>query len=107
MIAMLLDDWVNDLGHETLGPSHTISSALALIETSPPDAAIIDVSLGSGSGYQVAEVLSERNIPFVFATGHGKMGLAPRFAGTPILVKPFNLADVGAALSKMLDGKAP
>ncbi len=74
MISMLLADWLDELGHETLGPSHDAASALALIEASPPDAAIVDVSLGAESGYRVAECLAKRNIPFVFATGHTKSG---------------------------------
>ena len=63
MIAMMLADWVSELGHEAVGPSHNAHAALALIAESSPDAAIVDVSLGEGSGYPVAECLTERNIP--------------------------------------------
>ena len=102
MIAMMLADWVIELGHEVLGPSHNTHAALALIAESTPDAAIVDVSLGEGSGYPVAECLAERNIPFVFATGHAHQSLAPRFASTPVLVKPFDFADVNAAIDSMI-----
>ena len=102
MIAMMLADWVSELGHEALGPSHNTGAALALIARSPPDAAIVDVSLGEGSGYPVAECLAERNIPFVFATGHARQSLAPRFVSTPVLVKPFDFADVNAAIATMI-----
>jgi len=102
LIAMMLADWVSELGHETLGPSYSAESAMALIETSPPDAAIVDVSLGSASGYPVAELLVQKNIPFVFATGHGEEAVTPRFAGTALLAKPFDFAGVSAALDRML-----
>jgi DNA-binding response OmpR family regulator len=73
-----------------------------LIAESTPDAAILDVSLGEGSGYPVAECLAERKIPFVFATGHAQQSLAPRFASTPVLVKPFDFADVNTAIDTMI-----
>ena len=102
LIAMMLADWVSELGHETLGPSYSAESAMALIETLPPHAAIVDVSLGSTNGYPVAELLVQKNIPFVFATGHGEGAVIPRFAGTGLLAKPFGFADVSAALERML-----
>ena len=102
MIAMLLADWVSELGHEAVGPTHNTHAALAMIANSTPDAAIVDVSLGEGSGYPVAECLAKRNIPFVFATGHAQQSLAACFASTPVLVKPFDFADDHAAIDTMI-----
>ena len=55
----MVAEWVEELGHEVAGPYRDASSALALVEATPPDAAIIDVSLGAGSGYTVAESLAQ------------------------------------------------
>jgi CheY-like chemotaxis protein len=89
LIAMLLADWLKDLGCETLGPAHSVAEALTLINSAAPDAAIIDVSLKNEQGYPVADALRTRGIPFVFATGHGD-AVATRYAGTPVLAKPFD-----------------
>jgi CheY-like chemotaxis protein len=102
MIAMLLADWLSELGHEPLGPAYNSASALSLIETSRPDAAIVDVSLGAGSGYTVAECLAKREIPFVFATGH--VSLDSRFVETCVLVKPFEFAAVQTIVGEMTRG---
>jgi CheY-like chemotaxis protein len=102
MIASMLADWLGELGHDTVGPTHDTASALALIEMSPPDAAIVDVSLGSESGYPVAECLDKRKIPFVFATGHTEASLIPRFKGTRVLLKPFDFAAVREAIGEMM-----
>ena len=107
MIAALLADWLVELGYEPLGPSRNIASALALIEATPPDAAIIDLSLGAESGYPVAEALAKRKIPFVFATGYGDGGVIPRFAGTRVLVKPFDFAALETAVGEMINGRSP
>jgi|SRR5271165_5213197 len=106
MIAMLLEDWLIELGHEIVGPAHSASSALALLETASPDAAIVDVSLGDESGYPVAECLSKRKIPFVFATGYGQANLMPPFAGTRVLTKPFDFSALRSALDGLANGTA-
>ncbi|MGO8955459.1 MAG: response regulator [Rhodomicrobium sp.] len=102
MISMLLADWLEELGYQILGPSRNVKSALSLIEASPPDAAIIDVSLGAENGYPVADCLSKSNIPFVFATGRAEGSLEPRFGPVRILVKPFDFAAVQAIVAEMI-----
>jgi len=99
LISMLLAGWLEELGYQILGPSGNVKSALALIEASPPDAAIIDVSLGAESGYPIADRLAKSNIPFVFATGRAEGSLDPAFKGARVLVKPFDFAAVREILA--------
>jgi len=106
MISTLLADWLEELGYQILGPSGNVKSALILIEASPPDAAIIDVSLGSESGYPIADCLAKSKIPFVFATGRAEGSLDPRFAGARVLVKPFDFAAVQTVVGEMIGGTA-
>ena len=42
LIAMMVEDWLMDLGHEIVGPAHSVASALSLLEQSAPDAAILE-----------------------------------------------------------------
>ena len=42
--SLLLSDLLVELGYEVLGPSHSVSAALALLDNCQPDAAIIDVT---------------------------------------------------------------
>ena len=44
--------------------------------------------------FPVADVLRERGVPFLFATGYGAKILKPPYAGTPTLPKPFQLEDL-------------
>ena len=98
LIAFLLVDWLRELGYEPTGPASTVAKALDLIVSSTPHAAIVDVSLNGESCHPVAEALRERDIPFVFATGHAEALGAP-YAGTPILPKPFDFQAVKEALA--------
>src|SRR6202011_388062 len=79
LISMLLEDWLAELGCETIGPVQSVQSALDAIARTAPDAAILDVSLQSENSYSVADVLRDRGVRFAFATGHGANALAPRF----------------------------
>src|ERR1017187_7114902 len=105
LIAMMVADWLTEIGCETVGPADTVAAALQLIEEAGPDGAILDVSLGSGNSFAVAETLRRRGIPFAFATGHGADKLALGFADSLILSKPFDFAAVKGFVSRLLDGR--
>ena len=52
------------------------------------DAAVLDINLGDGLVYTVAEILSRRGVPFVFVTGYDADSVDSRFSKTPVLQKP-------------------
>ena len=104
LIAMLAEGWLEDLGHQVVGPAHDLQSALRLT-TEPMDAAILDVSLGADNSYQVARLLRERNIPVAFATGHAPEAVGDEFAGAMTLAKPFSFETFSSVLSAMISGR--
>ncbi|MFW6027592.1 MAG: response regulator, partial [bacterium] len=63
------------------------------------DAAVLDVNLNGKRSDPVAEVLKERGIPFIFATGYGN---AERGAGVPVLDKPYTEEKLAHALNRVL-----
>ena len=71
MIAMLLEDMLADLGHQVVGVAGRLDVALELARDADADLAILDVDLGGESSFPVAEVLTSRGLPFLFATGFG------------------------------------
>jgi CheY-like chemotaxis protein len=102
LIAMLLEDWLVELGHEPVGPVNSVTDALELIEqTDRPDGAILDVALGAESSYPVADALASLGIPVLFATGHSGESLPARFKGAPTLTKPFDFETVKRAVHEM------
>jgi CheY-like chemotaxis protein len=103
LIAMLMQDWLAELGCETLGPTGTVQAALALIESQPPDAAILDISLGKQDCYPVADRLQDRAIPFAFATGRAADDIVSRHQAAPRLSKPVNFAAVSGVIGKLLN----
>lgn len=93
LVAMFVEDILTDIGHEVGAVLSRLEEALDAARTGTFDFAIIDVNLDGTPSYPIAEVLKERGIPFVFATGYGANGLDPKFAGAPVLSKPFAIAD--------------
>jgi DNA-binding response OmpR family regulator len=103
LIAIMIRDWLAELGCETLGPAQTVQAALALIESSLPDAAILDISLGNQDCYPVADRLQDRVVPFVFATGSSGDNIVSRHQAAPRLSKPFSFEAVSGVIGKLLD----
>jgi CheY-like chemotaxis protein len=106
LIAMMLRDWLEELGCETLGPAHSVGSALAFIAGDPLDAAILDVSLGHENCYPVADALMKLGIPMAFATGHGGQEIDPRFKDALVLSKPFGFEAVKRVVDRLIGAHA-
>ena len=103
LITMLVEEWLSELGFETIGPAHGVASAVALIErTAQIDGAILDVSLGAENCDLVADALDKRDIPYVLATGDSSSNVMPRFKDTLILTKPFDFEEMKVSLEKLL-----
>jgi|SoiMethySBSTD1v2_1073268.scaffolds.fasta_scaffold773218_2 CheY-like chemotaxis protein len=105
LIAMLLHNWLEELGYEPIGPANTVAQAVALIENDRPDAAILDVSLHKDDCYSLADALKTRNIPFAFGTGRNKQMIAPRHAEVPMLSKPYDQTALELVMSELLPGR--
>lgn len=100
LISMLLEEMLVDMGADVAGVAATLPEALRLAET-PADAAIVDVNLSGVSSYPAAERLQARGVPLVFATGNERHAPPPVLAGAPTLAKPYDFAQVEAALGAL------
>ncbi|MEO6380661.1 MAG: HWE histidine kinase domain-containing protein [Nitrobacter sp.] len=84
-------------GHVEAVPNAT--DALRLIAAMPPDAAVLDVNLGSGTSFPIADELAARGIPFVFATGYGdQINIPPRYRDVPVVRKPYTAESLVAGV---------
>jgi CheY-like chemotaxis protein len=97
-IAFMIEDMLLDLGHEVVGVAMRLPEAMKAAANLHFDLALLDVNLDGHQSFPVAEVLTARGIPFAFATGYGRAGLAPPFNDRPVLVKPFVSTDLKRVL---------
>lgn len=71
LVALEMEDHLTDAGHDVVGTADTLAEAIALIEQTRPDLALVDIQLAEGSsGLDVAKELNARGIPCLFATGN-------------------------------------
>jgi two-component sensor histidine kinase/DNA-binding response OmpR family regulator len=88
LVAMMIQECLTECGHSVVGPINRAAEALSAARDGDFDAAILDINLGDGMAYPVAEILSARGVPFVFLTGYDADMVDSRFVAVPILQKP-------------------
>ena len=65
--------------------------------------AVIDINLGPGPDFELAEFLTQLRVPFLFATGYGEMAIVAGYANVPRIEKPFNEGQLLSAVCKLAD----
>ncbi len=101
LIAMMLEDFLDSLGHRVVGTCETLEEALERVEEGGFDVAIIDVQLKDGKNvWPVADRLAAAGKPFVLATGGHVEPPPPRHAAAPLLSKPYTIDAIEPALAQ-------
>jgi two-component system CheB/CheR fusion protein len=90
LIAMSLQDALENAGSVVVGPVPSVGKAIQKIESEPDiDAAVVDVNLGGLLAYPVADMLIARKIPFVFTSGYDDNVLRERYSQVKNCPKPY------------------
>ena len=101
LIAMMLENFLECLDRTVVGTADSVAAALRVLDEQPVDVVILDMHLlGGERSDAVAEVLNERGIPFVVASGGG-LGSGPLFDGRPLLSKPYTLNGLERVLGSL------
>lgn len=98
LIAMMLEDFLESLGHSVSATCDTVGDALHEVDKGGFDLAILDVNLKGENVWPVATRLRERGVPFVIASG-GHVDPPPtEFASVPLIEKPYTVDRVTPAI---------
>ena len=100
LVAALMEDMLASAGCVVAGPIPRLAQALDAANGEVCDVAVLDVNLAGERVYPVADILAQRNVPFVFVTGYGV--LPGEYAKRPRLCKPFKMADLLDMLSEIV-----
>lgn len=88
-LAVDLERELTEAGAVVIGPAASVEYALELIENEPRlDAAVLDINLGGEMSYPVADALTTRFVPFLFATGYNAQDIPARYASVTRCEKP-------------------
>src|SRR6516165_7415276 len=102
LVAILIEEILESAGCVVMGPIPRLPEALDAAHHDDCDAAVLDVNLTGERINPVADVLAERNVPFVFVTGYGANALPSEYAQRPHVHKPFRISDLLCMLSSVV-----
>ncbi|RUO98465.1 MAG: GAF domain-containing protein [Hyphomicrobium sp.] len=102
LIALEAEDILLRHGAHSVSPTASSADALLLLDALDFDCAVLDVNLGDGTSLPVAEELTRRRIPYVFATGYGEAELiSPNSVAAPFIRKPYEAAGLIGLLKSL------
>lgn len=106
LVAMNIEDMLEDIGHKVAGLASRLDAALSLAQEGSFDIAMLDVNLAGDLSFPIADILEARGIPYLFATGYGRQGVKDEYGSVPVLQKPFRARDLAEAISALTDSWA-
>ena len=106
LIAMDLEFRLSELGYFVAGRASNLDSGIAMARELAIDIAVLDVNLASRDSGPVADVLQERGVPVIFASGYTNAGLPQRHQHCLRIAKPYETAALRSALEHALAGKS-
>ncbi len=102
LLASALQDAVEQLGAEVVGPFARVQQAMQSIDAGVlPDVGLLDVNLGSEYSFPLADALAQRGIPTVLITGYDTGALPEAYRSLSYLRKPFDMASIRSALDRV------
>jgi CheY-like chemotaxis protein len=102
LLAMLAEAHLISFGCEIANVAATAVEALEIIRDAEIHVALLDISLREGTSFGVADALAEKDVPYVFVTGHGRDKLPDEHSGAPLIQKPYEPDELRSAILQSL-----
>jgi CheY-like chemotaxis protein len=102
LILDTLQDMLEGLGCHVVESALRVDEALAKLVALDFDVAVLDVNVAGTRIDPVADLLADRGLPFLFASGYGRGSLPAAHRQRVLLTKPYRTADLRAALHSVL-----
>jgi len=93
-VAAHIEHVLEGEGVEVIGPVGSLHEAMKLARTEDVDGALLDVNIDGGRIDDVAEILAQKQVPFIFVTAYGRDNLPAAHRDVTIVEKPFTDADL-------------
>lgn len=104
LITMTIEDVIETLGCQMVGPVAQLDEALTVARTGDFDCAVLDINIRGGNTYAIADLLLERGCPFLMATGCSDWSMPKHLVTEKRLTKPFSAAELETEL-RLLDAR--
>src|SRR5262249_27873372 len=105
LVALLVQEVVEEAGHACVGPVASVGEACALIDSCHVDAALLDIWLKDDEFvYPAAQKLAGRGVPVPFVLARAVDGIDPASADRPLIPKPMDERRVKGWLEGVVSG---
>ncbi len=99
IIAIDAEEIALEFGASAVSVVSNVEEALRVIDETDFSFALLDVNLGTETSEPVAMKLTDKKIPFAFATGYGDAtAVTQRFEGVAVVQKPYDKSSIAQAL---------
>ena len=102
IIAQLLQELVQQLGFEVIGPTANIEDAVNIAAHRKFDIALLDINLRVGTAKPIADQLNAAGIPFLFISGYGVANLPDGHTDATLIRKPIDIELLDQAIRTKL-----
>ncbi|HEV7276523.1 MAG TPA: response regulator [Devosiaceae bacterium] len=103
LLADELQTELENAGAVVIGPVGRLAEAATLIEENGQlDGAILDANLGGEMVFPAADLLLERGVPIIFATGYDASVIPSRFSAVARCEKPIDIRKIVQAIGRAL-----
>lgn len=102
LVALDLSQELETLGADVVGVATTLADAQSAARRTDIDLAILDGNLRGERVDTVADMLTERGVPFFFLSGYGSEHLPAQFRTLPVVQKPFSSKVLRSTLLRVL-----
>lgn len=116
--ALIIDDEINNCENlknilaqycpevKVLAMGHSAIQGLELIEIHQPELVFLDIQMPDGTGFDLLERINNPDFNVIFVTAYNEYAIkALRLSAIDYLLKPVNILDLKAAVSRALDRK--
>lgn len=99
---LLLNEYFPEI--HLAGIANSVETGVQLIKTEKPQLVLLDIELGSGSGFQVLQQLKPYSFKVVFITGFDSYALkAIKFSALDYILKPVNEIEFQQAIQRAVN----
>lgn len=89
MLAQDNSEALKRAGAKVLGPFSSEEEAGICAQQEAADCAVLDINLGDGPSFILADELRDHGVPFLFVTGYDAEAIPAKYSDVPRLEKPF------------------
>ena len=102
LLAAQLAEILEELGAEIVGPVGSVEDALQLLDHDDHiDIGILDVDLRGETTEPIADLLTDRGVPFVFASGYARDMLPALHRDAPLCGKPIDPMQLATTVASL------